>query len=254
MLILILTAHAEINVLKQSAAQFNHHRWTPDGRPRSRFRSGNERSDLQRPTRNRPPETLLLPPTRQGCGATPCPRRSTPERVFPARQIDFTRFATCLIEDCEARGGIHTVVLGVSDTLCGEQRIDDTDFTPTSNCAHPELPHVQTKRALATTKAGDAPCMPSEVPAVAQHTTARGSEVKRGADEKSKVLRSPSRTTRPGTPSMSRGEGSGRALGPPDGANRVFPRRDNSYFLSPSPLVPHDRTRRWGHGCSHKCT
>jgi hypothetical protein len=119
------------------------------------------------------------------------PRRSTPERVFPARQIDYTRFATRLIEDCEAQGGIHTVVLGVSDTLCGEQRIDDTDFTPTTNCAHPELPHVQTKRAPATTKAGDAPCMPSEVPAVAQHTTARESEVKRGADEKSKVLRSP---------------------------------------------------------------
>ena len=31
----------------------------------------------------------------------------------------------------------------------------------------------------------------AEVPAVAQHITARGSEVKRGADEKSKVLRSP---------------------------------------------------------------
>ena len=76
-------------------------------------------------------------------------------------------------------------------TLRGEQRIDGTDSTPTTNCAHPELPHVRTKRAPATTKASDAPCMPSEVPAVAQHTIARGSEVKRGADEKSKVLWSP---------------------------------------------------------------
>jgi hypothetical protein len=51
-------------------------------------------------------------------------RVAATRRFWP--RIEQTRFATHLMEDCEARGSIHTVVLGVGGTIRGEQWIGDT--------------------------------------------------------------------------------------------------------------------------------
>jgi hypothetical protein len=64
------------------------------------------------------------------------------------------------MEDCEARGSIHIVVLGVSGTIRGEQWISGTVLTPMTNCAHDAIPPHQGGPCTTAVNTSDAPGLP----------------------------------------------------------------------------------------------
>jgi hypothetical protein len=72
-------------------------------------------------------------------------------------QIGYTRFATRQIEDCEARGSIHTVVLGVRDTLRNEQRIDGIVRPSVRNCRYRGCSLHPAMRLLRATRSSECP-------------------------------------------------------------------------------------------------